>query len=129
MDDDDLVQTTVDGISFAWEDFLVVVSGHEVQPNFEILCTIACRKKEEFEKEMVPLRKRILLSLQTQRREKERGSPVRRTRAKVILKDLKFDMSKIKCYNCNKMGHYAKDRFNKKLGRFHASTTEANGEP
>ena len=37
VDDDDLVQTTIDGISPSWEAFLIVVNGHEVQPNFERL--------------------------------------------------------------------------------------------
>ena len=39
-------------------------------------------------------------------------------------------MSKIKCYNCNKMGHYAKDCYNNKIkGIFHASVVDANEEP
>jgi hypothetical protein len=37
VDDDDLVQTVVDGLSSAWEAFLVVVNGREIQPNFESL--------------------------------------------------------------------------------------------
>jgi hypothetical protein len=39
-----------------------------------------------------------------------------------------FDMSKVKCFNCNKMGHFAKDcRYKKKdyhKGKHHASTVE-----
>lgn len=34
-DDDDLVQTTVDGLPESWETFLSSVNGREVQPNFE----------------------------------------------------------------------------------------------
>ena len=37
VDDDDLVQTTVDGISPSWEAFLVAVNGGDVHPNFERL--------------------------------------------------------------------------------------------
>ena len=37
VDDDDLVQTTFDGLSSAWEAYLVAVNGREVQPNFERL--------------------------------------------------------------------------------------------
>ena len=36
-----------------------------------------------------------------------------------------FDKSKVRCYNCNKKGHYARECKDKKKGkgRFHASTT------
>ena len=37
VDDDDLVQTAVDGLSSTWEAFLVAVNGREIQPNFERL--------------------------------------------------------------------------------------------
>ena len=37
VDDDDLVQTVVDGLPSTWETFLSAVNGHEVQPNFERL--------------------------------------------------------------------------------------------
>ena len=37
VDDDDLVQTVFDGLTSAWEAFLVVVNGREIQPNFERL--------------------------------------------------------------------------------------------
>ena len=35
VDDDDLVQTVVDGLPSSWETFLVSISGREVQPKFE----------------------------------------------------------------------------------------------
>jgi hypothetical protein len=37
VDDDDLVETTTDGIPESWEKFLSFVNGRAVQPNFERL--------------------------------------------------------------------------------------------
>ena len=37
VDEDDLVQTVVDGLPRSWETFLFVVNGHEVQPYFKRL--------------------------------------------------------------------------------------------
>ena len=37
VDDDDLVQTAVDGIYPSWESFLVAINGRDVQPNIERL--------------------------------------------------------------------------------------------
>ena len=38
VDDDDLIQTVVDGFPSSWKTFLAVVNGREVQPNFERQC-------------------------------------------------------------------------------------------
>jgi hypothetical protein len=37
VDDDDLVQTAIDGLPVAWGVFLALVNGRESQPNFERL--------------------------------------------------------------------------------------------
>ena len=37
VDDDDLVQTVVDGLPSSWETFMESISGHENQPTFERL--------------------------------------------------------------------------------------------
>ena len=37
MNDDDLLQTAINGIPSSWETFLAAVNGREDQPNFEIL--------------------------------------------------------------------------------------------
>ena len=37
VDDDDLVQTAVDGLPDSWEIFLASVNGREARPNFERL--------------------------------------------------------------------------------------------
>ena len=37
MDDDDILQTTIDGIPTSWETFLAMVNGREEHPNFKIL--------------------------------------------------------------------------------------------
>ena len=35
VDEDDLIQTIIDGVPSSWETLLVVVNGKDVQPNFE----------------------------------------------------------------------------------------------
>ena len=56
VDDDDLVETIVDGLPNSWETFLASVSGRENQPNFGM---IAWKKKEEFQVRQLALRKGI----------------------------------------------------------------------
>ena len=65
VDDDDLVQTVFDRITFAWEAYLVVVNGHEVQISLKDFGMIVCRKRVKFKPELVLLMKKTLLSLQT----------------------------------------------------------------
>ena len=57
VDDDDLVETIVDGLPNSWETFLASVSGRENQPNFGM---IAWKKKEEFQERQLALRKETL---------------------------------------------------------------------
>ena len=62
--------------------------------------------------------------------QRKRFSSQKRKGKKNFKGKLKFDMSKIKCYNCNKMGHYARDFFSgKRKGIFYAFTVEVNEEP
>ena len=35
--EDDLLQTTINGLPFSWETFLAIVNGREEKPNFERL--------------------------------------------------------------------------------------------
>ena len=37
VDDVDLIQTVFDGLTFAWEAYLVAINGHEIEPSFERL--------------------------------------------------------------------------------------------
>ena len=36
-DEDDVLQTAIDGLPSSWETFLVMVNGREENPNFEII--------------------------------------------------------------------------------------------
>ena len=44
-DEDDLLQTTIDGIPASWETFLAVVNGREEHPNFKRLWNDCIQKK------------------------------------------------------------------------------------
>ena len=52
----------------------------------------------------------------------------RRENSKGVFKGKSFDVSKVKCYSCNKMGHFVKDCWSKiksqKRGKYHSSTMD-----
>ena len=59
IDENDLLQTTIDGLTTSWETFLAAVNGREEQPNFEILCMTAFKKKGASRTKQCTLNKRI----------------------------------------------------------------------
>ena len=82
VNDDDLVQTFVDGIYLSWEAFLVVVNGCDVYPNFNRLWQNCLQEEGRVCNRNGPSQEEILLSMQEQRNENKRGSPIKRTREK-----------------------------------------------
>ena len=106
-DDDDLVQTVFDGLSFAWEQFLVAVNGREVKPTFEKLWHDSLHE-ESIIKTRVGHVLQENLALAANMKKGKGKKFLRKNKGKGNLKDKpKYDMSKIICYNCSKRRHYA----------------------
>ena len=126
-DDDDLVQTVFDGLSPAWELFLVAVNGRGVEPSFEKLWHDCLHEQSKIKTRFGNVLQENLALAANMKKGKGKKF-LRKNKGKGIQKS-KFDMSKIICYTCNKPGHYSKDCFSgKRKGRHHASTAEATEE-
>lgn len=74
VDDDDLVQTTFNGLFFAWEDYLVAFNCREVQLNFERLWHDCLQEESRIQTRVGPAHEENFALAETQRREKERSS-------------------------------------------------------
>jgi hypothetical protein len=133
QDDDDLVQTIVDGLPKSWETFLSSINGREVQANFERLwhdcLEEECRLKRRNKLSTV---KDHALSIKAKKwktfpQHKGKGN-------KPQGKHSHSHLSKVRCFNCKRLGHYAKDYKNppsqqKRKGTFHASVATKEEEP
>ena len=126
VDDDDLVQTMVDGLPSSWETFMASFSGRENQPTFEKLWHDCI---EEERRTSVKVTKEGNLALATKTKKLRNPSPQQKKGKKP---QGKFsDVSKVECYNCHKFGHFARDcRQTKKKSkrRFQAFAVEAKEE-
>jgi hypothetical protein len=130
MDDDDLVQAIFDGLPSAWETFLSSVSGREIQPSFERLwhdClqeeSRTATRSESTKEEHSALASRFKGKKVTF----QKGSQ-KKSNTKGMFKGKNIDTSKIKCFSCNKLSHFARDcwyrKKNPRKGKHYASIVE-----
>jgi hypothetical protein len=135
VDDDDLVQTAVDGLPESWGIFLASVNGREAQPNFERLWHDCLeeegRLKSRNEHSIV---RDHALSAKAKRWKKFPQPKGKGKKPQGKLSHLNPHLSKVRCFNCNKLGHYAKDCRNppsqqRRKGKFHASVATEEAEP
>jgi hypothetical protein len=131
VDDDALVQDIFDGLPSSWETFLSNVSGREIQPMFERLWHDCLQEESRTTTRSEPTKEEhSTLALRFKRKKKvtfQKGSQ-RKSNTKVMFKGKSIDTSKIKCFSCNKLGHFAKDcwfrKKNPRKGKHHASIVE-----
>jgi hypothetical protein len=131
VDDDDLVQAIFDGLPSSWETFLSSVSGREIQPTFERLWHDCLQEESRTATRSEPTRgEHSALASRFKGKKKvtfHKGSQ-RKSNTKGMFKGKSIDTSKIKCFNCNKLGDFAKDcwfrKKNSRKGKHHASIVE-----
>ena len=110
VNDDDLVQTVVDGLPSSWETFMASVNGRENQPTFERLWH-DCIEEEGRTSGKVTKEGNLALAAKTKKFKK----PLPQQKKGNIPQGKFSDVSKVECYNCHKFGHFAMDcRENKK---------------
>ena len=95
-DDDDLVQTVFDGISPAWEPFLVVVNGRGVKPSVEKLWHDCLHKESRIKTRAGLVLQENLAFSTNMKKEKGKKFP-QKNKGKCIQKP-NSDMLKIICY-------------------------------
>jgi hypothetical protein len=110
VDDDDLVQTAFDGLPESWGVFLSSVNGREAQPNFDILWHDCLEEEGRLKRrnDHSILRDHSLSS----KAKKWKKFPQAKGKGKKTqgkLSHFNPHLSKVKCFNCNKLGNYARD--------------------
>jgi hypothetical protein len=109
---DDLVQTVVHGLPPAWEVFLSGVNERETRPNFERLWHDCLQEEGRIQTKTVSSKEdNIALTTRTKKgkrfpsrnkffiqKEKDSGG----------YKGKEFDISRVRCFNCQKKGHFAR---------------------
>jgi hypothetical protein len=110
VDDDDLVQIAVDGLPESWGTFLASINGREAQPNFERLWHDCLeeegRLKRKSEHSIV---RDHVLSAKAKTWKKFPQPKGKGKKLQGKLSHLHPHLSKVRCFNCNKLGNYAKD--------------------
>jgi hypothetical protein len=110
VDDDDLVQTAFDGLPDSWGVFLASVNGRESQPNFERLWHDCLEEEGRLNnRNDHSILKDHALAAKTKKWKKFPKSKGKGKKPQGKLSHLNPHLSKVKCFNCNKLGHYARD--------------------
>jgi Lhr-like helicase len=112
VDDDDLVQAIFDGLPSSWEIFLASVSGREIHPTFERLWHDCLQEESHTATRSEPTKEEYsTLASRFKENKKvtsQKGSQ-KKSNTKDMLKGKSIDTSKIKCFSCNKLGHFVRD--------------------
>ena len=102
---DDLVQTVFDGLPVSWETFLASVNGREFQPNFERLWHDCLEEGRISSRSKPPPKKDHALDAKPM---KGKNIPQHKDNGKEP-QGKYFHKYKVRCYNCGKISHYARD--------------------
>ena len=129
MDENDLIQTVFDGLPSSWETFLSSATGRENQPDFQRLWHDCLQEEGRIQiKSGPPKEDHAALATKFSKRKRSFApKKFQKVKTSAGFKGKKFDISKVKCFSCQKLGHFAKDCRSKKQkrgfkGKFHAST-------
>jgi hypothetical protein len=110
VDDDDLVQIVVDGLPESWETFLSSVKGREVQPNFERLWHDCLKEEGRLKSRNEPSTvKDHALSFKAKKWKRFPQHKGKGKKPQGKHSHSHSHLSKVRSFNCNKLGHYAKD--------------------
>jgi hypothetical protein len=128
VDDEDLVHAIFDDLHFSWETFLYSMSKREIQPTFERLWHDCHQEEIHITTRSNPFKEEHSTLASIFKRNKkvtfQKGFQ-KKINTKCTFKGKNIDTSKIKCFNCNKLGHLARDYWSKKKsprkGKHHAS--------
>jgi hypothetical protein len=135
VNDDDLVQTAFDGLPESWGVFLASINGREVQPNFDRLWHHCLEEEGRLKsRNESSLLRDHALSAKTKKWKKFPQAKGKGKKPQGKLFHLNPHLSKVKCFNCNKLGHYVRDYKNppsqqKRRGRFQASVATEEAKP
>jgi hypothetical protein len=112
VDNDDLVQAIFDALPSSWETFLSSVSGREIQPTLERLWHDYLQEESHTATRGEPTKEEHSTLVSRFKGKKkvtfQKGSQ-RKSNTKGTIKDKSIDTSKIRCFSCNKLGHFARD--------------------
>jgi hypothetical protein len=128
VEDVELVTTTLNGFPPSWDPFVQGICARRKLPKFDKLWADCSQEESRLmsKKQKVDDEENQALAAQVKKRkEREEGSPRRSKKPR-----RKRDVSKVQCFNCRKMGHYAaqcphKHEKEKEKKKHHAHAAEA----
>jgi hypothetical protein len=142
VEDDDLVQAAIDGLPAIWGVFLASVNGRETQPNFARLWHDCLEEEGRMNsRKDFPVLQEHALAAKNKRWKKFPKSKGKGKKPTGKLSHLNPHLSKVNCYNCGKLGHYAREcrnppaqqkrkgRFQKRFQKFQASVVNEEAKP
>jgi hypothetical protein len=101
VDDDDLVQTVVDGLHDSWETFLSSIKGREVKPNFERLWHDCLKEEGRLKSKNEPSTVRDhALSIKAKRWKKFPQHKGKGKKPKGKQSHFHCNLYKVRCFNC-----------------------------